>query len=212
MRVRIYYQKNAVLRYTGNLDMQRSWERTLRRAHLPVAYSQGFHPQPRIHQAAALPLGFTSREEVVDVWFDQHLPLKEVEGALRAAAPPGVGVIRLEEVDPAESSLQSRVIAAEYSVSFIAPPDVEFLQPQIDSLLEAETCIRTRRDKTYDLRPLIEELRIVQSSTTDQAVVEMRLAARESATGRPDEVLDALGIEPASALIERLRLIFQTLE
>jgi hypothetical protein len=56
-RIRIQYAKTEPLRYTGNLDMHRIWERTLRRARLTIAYSQGFHPQPRLNQACPLPLG-----------------------------------------------------------------------------------------------------------------------------------------------------------
>ena len=129
MRIRIDYAKSDLLRYTGNLDMQRSWERTLRRAHLPVAYSQGFHPQPRINQAAALPLGFTSRQEIVDVWFDQALPVEEVDAALRKAAPPGVEITSVVEVDGHEPSIQTRVLAAEYTVIFAGP--VEFADLQL---------------------------------------------------------------------------------
>ena len=67
LRVRITYTKSGGLRYTGNLDMHKIWERTMRRARLPLAYSQGFHPQPRINQASPLPLGMVSQVEMVDV-------------------------------------------------------------------------------------------------------------------------------------------------
>ncbi len=67
MRLRIDYAKTTAMRYTSNLDVHKSWERTLRRARLPLAYSQGFHPQPRIHQASPLPLGLISQAEVIDV-------------------------------------------------------------------------------------------------------------------------------------------------
>ena len=58
-RIRLTYSKGGELKYTGNLDMMKVWERTFRRARLRIAYSQGFNPQPKIHQALPLPLGFT---------------------------------------------------------------------------------------------------------------------------------------------------------
>ncbi|MDP3186130.1 MAG: TIGR03936 family radical SAM-associated protein, partial [Anaerolineales bacterium] len=64
--MRITFSKTGALRYTGHLDLQRIWERTARRAGLPLVYSQGFHPQPKIQIAAALPLGFSGRAELVD--------------------------------------------------------------------------------------------------------------------------------------------------
>ena len=64
MRIRITFVKQGALRYTGHLDLHKLWERAARRAELPLAYSQGFHPQPKMNMAAALPLGFSSRCEV----------------------------------------------------------------------------------------------------------------------------------------------------
>ncbi len=61
MRARITFSKQGALRYTGHLDLHRLWERAMRRADLPLSYSQGFHPQPKISLASALPLGFASR-------------------------------------------------------------------------------------------------------------------------------------------------------
>ena len=85
--------------------------------------------------------------------------------------------------------------------------------------MEAESIIRERRGKTYDLRPLIEELKISESggepSVQEQAPalqrIFMRLAAREGATGRPEEVLDLLDIAFEGTRIERTRLIFNEL-
>ena len=58
MRVRLTFTKQGALRYTGHLDLHKILERSIRRAKLPLAYSQGYHPQPKINLAAALPLGF----------------------------------------------------------------------------------------------------------------------------------------------------------
>ena len=68
MRLRIIFSKSGPLRYTGHLDLQTTWERTIRRAGLPLAYTHGFHPGPRIQIASALPLGFIGQAEIVDIW------------------------------------------------------------------------------------------------------------------------------------------------
>ena len=73
MRVRIIFSKQGALRYTGNLDLHKILERSIRRAKLPLAYSQGYHPQPKINLAAALPLGFSSRAEVMDMWLNEDV-------------------------------------------------------------------------------------------------------------------------------------------
>ena len=89
-RIRVTYARTAPLRYTGHLDMQIVWERCLRRARLPLMYSQGFHPQPRINQACPLPLGMTSQMEVTDFWLDPEVPLDEIRSMLATALPPGI--------------------------------------------------------------------------------------------------------------------------
>src|SRR5512136_271004 len=71
MRLRITFSKNGALRYAGHLDLQTTWERTVRRAGLPLAYTHGFHPGPKIQIASALPLGFIGRAEIVDIWLDE---------------------------------------------------------------------------------------------------------------------------------------------
>ena len=68
MRLRLTFTKTGSLKYTGHLNLHRTLERTFRRAGLPLAYSQGFNPQPRMNLAEALPLGITSECEVMDVW------------------------------------------------------------------------------------------------------------------------------------------------
>jgi len=73
MRARITFSKTGALRYIGHLDLQTLWERAARRAGLPLAYSHGFHPQAKINFASALPLGFSSRAEVMDIRLQSEL-------------------------------------------------------------------------------------------------------------------------------------------
>ncbi len=67
IKIRITYTKMGWLKYTSNLDVQKLWERAIRRARLPLAYSQGYHPKPKMNLAAPLPLGFTSSAELIDI-------------------------------------------------------------------------------------------------------------------------------------------------
>jgi hypothetical protein len=83
------------------------------------------------------------------------------------------------------------------------------MKRRIDSVLQSESIIRIRREKQYDLRPLIEALS--PASLPSGAGILMRLAAREGATGRPEEVLDVLGIAFEETRVERTRLIFRPL-
>ena len=204
MRIRITFAKVGALRYTGHLDLHRLWERAARRAELPLAYSQGFHPQPKLTIAAALPLGFSSRCEVLDMRLEHEISLEGLREKLQETLPTGIQVANVESVDEKLPALQTLVASAEYQVSLTEPVDSSELKRRVDSVLESGSLIRERRGKTYDLRPLIEML----SLETDGRIF-MKLAAREGATGRPEEVLDVLGIAFESTRIERTQLIFK---
>lgn len=206
-RVRIRYAKTEPLRYTGNLDLQRVWERALRRSRLPVAYSQGFHPQVRMHLASALPLGLTSRCELLDLWLESALPTQEIENILRQAVPPGIEILTLDEVPFKDPALQTQITAAEYEAILLEPIDTDELAERVRDLLNAETLPRERRGKTYDLRPLVEALEIRASTSAKRPLVWMRLSAREAATGRADEVLEVLGFSLTAARVVRTALI-----
>jgi radical SAM-linked protein len=201
MRVRLTFTKQGALRYTGHLDLHKIIERSIRRAKLPLAYSQGFHPQPKINLAAALPLGFSSRAEVMDIWLNEDV--QDVPAALQDHVPPGLTMLDAKQVDNREPSLQSQVIAAEYQVEITEAGSTSSLTEKIASILESESIPRIRRKKGYDLRPLIEEL----TCTSDNSLF-MRLTAREGATGRPEELLDVMGIPLEDTRIERIRLLF----
>ena len=203
MRIRITFTKQGALRYTGHLDLHRVWERAARRAELPLAYSQGFHPQPKMNMAAALPLGFSSRCEVLDMRLEHDVPLDELPTRINATLPPGLQVINIEQVDEKAPALQTQVASAEYQVTLTEPIDPSELQRRIDSLTESTSIPRERRGKMYDLRPLIEAINL-----RPDGKIFMRLAAREGATGRPEEVLDVLGIAFEGTRIERTCLIF----
>ncbi len=207
MRAQITFSKMGALRYIGHLDLQTLWERAARRAGLPLAYSHGFHPQAKINFASALPLGFSSRAEVLDMRLQSDVELGELPRRLEAALPPGIRILDVERVDEAAPPLQTRVRSAEYEVSLLEQADVAALESAMRRLMETTSIPRTRREKQYDLRPLIEELKLERQG--GELKISMLLAAREAATGRPEEVLDELGISAGNARIERSRLIFQ---
>jgi radical SAM-linked protein len=207
MRVRITFSKLGALRYTGHLDLHRLWERAMRRADLPLSYSQGFHPQPKISLASALPLGFSSRGEMLDVRFNEEIPTDEIASRLKDNLPPDIQITQVKIVDEREPALQTQVLSAAYHVQLTEPVNGSELKQKAEALMASESLPRERRGKFYDLRPLIETLVVILESD-EKISLQMKLAAREGATGRPEEVLNALGIEPEYTRVERTELIF----
>ena len=215
MRIRLTFSKQGALRYTGHLDLHNLWERAARRAAIPLAYSQGFHPQPKIQLASALPLGFSSRTEMMDIWLKEDCEIAKLRDDLQSMLPSGIQILSIEQVDDRAPALQTQVVSAEYEVTIPA----EFasgLDGKVAALLQADSLPRERRGKQYDLRPLIEELTLTPSPLPERergaegdVRVFLRLTSRAGATGRPEEVLDHLGIPAEATRIERTRLIFQ---
>lgn len=206
-RIRITYSRGEEFLYIGNLDMHKVWERTLRRAEIKLAYSQGFHPQPRIHQACPLPLGFTSSNEIIDFWLDSEEPLTQVREKIEKVIQPGITIIRCETITLNAAPLQTLVTAAKYSVVFDEPIDFSALKQRLATLLTRPSCMRERRGKPYDLLPLIQDIQIIDSPLP---TMEMTLTSLPGATGRPEEVLDELSIQVNTVSINRSELIFES--
>ena len=206
MRIRINFSKSESMRYIGHLDLFRSWERTLRRSALPLAYSLGFHPQPRMNLACALPLGFTSVCEIIDVWLENEMPLTRVREAIEAVLPPGLAIHGIDIVDDKAPALQTQVLSAIYEIRLL--DEIPDLDDRIRKIISAEHLSRQRHEKPYDLRPLVEELVSIPKDEYGFAGFRVQLAAREAATGRPEELLDEMGIEFKDTHVERVKLIF----
>jgi radical SAM-linked protein len=202
-RYRLTFGKGRELRFTGHLDLHHAWERTFRRAMLSLAYSEGFSPRPKINIGAALPLGCTSEADLVDVELDQEMETVQLIEALGAAAPPGLTISEIAKVPDGSPKLQKLIESSEYLIP-IPSEDTKALEPLIEAMLSSEKLPRVRRGKEYDLRPLIEELSLAEPSE-----LRLRLAARSGATGRPDEVLRALELDPAPLVPHRVRLILK---
>ena len=207
-RLRLTFSKIGPTRFIGHLDLARTMERVLNRAKIPVTYTQGFNRRPRMQMASALPLGFTSDCEMIDILLDERVEPETVKAQLMAKMAPGIVLHTVEEVPIAAPALQISTVTAVYTVTPLDPLDTTALQQAIDELLASESHMRTRargkRRKPYDLRPLIEELRLI---ATDTPTLHMRLSLREGKTGRPDEVLYALGLDPADTRIHRTQII-----
>jgi radical SAM-linked protein len=208
MRIRVEFSKTEAMRFTSHLDLYRAWERLLRRAEFEMVFSQGYNPRPKIQLAAPLALGITSRAEIIDFWLSSGPDeIESIKARLIKAQPPGIDVQQAEFVDPKSPPLQKKVAAAEYLIDLL--DDVPNLESRISLLLDADTIMREKRGKFYDLRPLIQELSTFQSGPHSSNQIFTRLNSQDSGTGRPEEVLLALDIQPQDTLIERISLIFK---
>ena len=208
MRLRITFQKNAEIIFTSALDLQKIWERSLRRANLKVKYSEGFHPQPKIQLAVPLPVGFQGSNELIDIWFNEDIINNDVLERLQKTLPTGIDLISIEEIPDHQKALNGLSESAEYTVTLL-DNDVNFevLQGSLNALMDKAIIERERNNKRYDLRPLILGLKLLNSDKSNFQI-QMHLLTRSGASGRPDEVIRELGIDPALCKFDRTLIHF----
>jgi radical SAM-linked protein len=209
-RMRVTFATDDTVKYVGHLDMARAWERAIRRARLPLAYTQGFNPQARLHFAAALPVGFTGQAELVDVFLDAALEPADFLARLAPALPAGIQLIRAEPVPREWPSLQAAVCAARYQVEVeTAEADAAFAERLTAFMARPEAWRERRRGKEvarYDLRPLVQSLTYTGPCELGQSFATVT-RAEAGATGRPDELLVELGYETALRRVTRVALV-----
>jgi radical SAM-linked protein len=206
-RIQITFGKFGALRYTGNLDVAKIWERVLRRARLPILYTQGFNTRPRIQLATALPLGITSECEILDVALREKLAtFDRLPQQLMAVAPAGLRVFAIEEVPPNSPALQALVRRATYRIRFVDGIRRNRLQRAIDDILRKERIVKVRirrngRKSSADIRPLIYDLHI--DAHNDFIA---HLGAGERGNLQPADLLTEMGLGDEYTTIHRFEL------
>jgi radical SAM-linked protein len=204
-RIRITFTRGDELKYITHLDLMRFWERALRRAEIPIAYSEGFSPHAQIAMAAPLAVGVTSDAELMDVFLERTMRPRALVDAVTPQLTAGVTIVRAEEVGLTLPSLQAEMRFAAYDVDVEAADAAE---SALARFLAADSVPwqHTRDDevRSYDIRPLVQTIDVVR---TDGGVrLRMTLRNDNNGSGRPEQVVAALGL-PAPARIHRTRLL-----
>lgn len=203
-RLRVTYRKTGPARYVAHLDLMRTWERAIRRARLPLTYSQGFTPHPKLQLAAPLPVGTAAEREYIDVWLDEELAASEVAERLGAQLPGGLGIVEVRQVDDRSPSLQADSMAARYEVRYtLGEVDLAAARDAIDQFMALETLPwveeRGERTRSFDLRPAVLDLALREEE--GQVVLAMRLSLRDGGSARPSSVASALGLAEVEPLL-----------
>jgi len=188
----------------------RLWQRALRRAGVPLAYSEGFNPHPRLSLAAPLPTGVTSEAELMDVLVSKWVSPHFFTSALSQQLPAGIEIRQVYPVSLTLPSLQSQVRFAEYRVE--VETEEKDIEAKITPLLSLKQLPwQHQRDtgpRSYDLRALIDDLWLI-SFQPPVGTIGMRLRCDSSGSGRPEQVTAALGFSQYPRSIHRTKLILE---
>jgi radical SAM-linked protein len=211
-RIRIRFSRGEELKFISHLDIMRLWQRALHRAGLPLAYTEGFSPHPRISLAAPLAVGVNSQAELMDVFCSRWVSPHSFTAALGRQLPPGIALVQLHMVAPTLPSLQSQVSQAEYEVEIETDKDQPGVKAALEHLLSLERLPwhheRDTGTRSYDLRALISDLWLIGWSQ-GHGTIGMRLRCDSSGSGRPEQVAAALGFSHPTS-IRRTKLILKT--
>ena len=193
-RIRARFRKGERVRHISHLDVLRYWERAIRRAGLPLLYSQGFTPHPKIAFAAPLPLGFTGEGEIMEVLLEERTPLDRFAADLRAQTTPDLEVGALAEVGLGLPALPTLVRWADYRAA-LGGLDATAAREAAAAFLAADRFPwrqerAGKKAREYDLRAGVAALAVEPGD--GGAVMRARLGATQEFTVRPEQVVAAL--------------------
>jgi radical SAM-linked protein len=203
-RLRIRYAKRGPLRFTSHRDFARAFERALQRAGVPIAYSQGFTPHPKVSYASAAPTGVASEAEYLEIGLRARVDPDELVAALDAALSPGLDVLAAVEAGP--GSLADRIEASRWRIELpgVDPAD---LRHAVEGFTAAGEVLVERLTKqgrrTFDARGPVVRIGVAEppSEVNDVPCAILDLVIRQvTPSVRPDDVLSGLrvvaGLEP----------------
>ncbi|HEY3489721.1 MAG TPA: TIGR03960 family B12-binding radical SAM protein [Candidatus Deferrimicrobiaceae bacterium] len=209
--VRIRFAKEGPARYISGLELQSIWARVLRRAGIPVAYSRGFHPQPRLSFSPALPVGTESTAEFVEAEFPQPVPIERITEALSSGLPEGISIIEASRVPPLGPFLSDFDLVCEYRIIPDAglPPYPGTDEPSVERARSAFHAAdvfplvleKEGKRSEVDLRKLVADFRMIGGELSITIV---------HGTGKGVRPLDAVsallgaGLSPANHSIRKV--------
>ena len=203
-KIRVRHTKLGKIRFTSHRDVARIWERALRKAALPVAYSEGFSPRPKLSFGLALSTGYESLAEYLDVELSERIDLGDLPDRLTEALPEGLEVTAVADIDRSTDSLQQAITSCTWQIG-VHDTDPQTVTGAVARALAAETIVVTRERKgkpvTDDLRPLVHHLDVT-GRDEHGSVLTADLGTQPRAL-RPAELLAAL--EPPLELRRVLR-------
>ena len=195
-KLRLRYTKRGRLRFTSHRDIARAFERALRRAQVPMAYSAGFSPHPKISWVGAAPTGVASEAEYVEISVVERVDLERLRLALDASLPDGIDVVDVVEA-PVGTSLPDRVVASHWGIRLpqVVPAQLE----QAVATFLAAGSIPVERlmkdgSRTLDARTAVVSMR-ASVTGSDPACATLDVVVRHVTPAvRPDDVLSGLRI------------------
>jgi radical SAM family uncharacterized protein/radical SAM-linked protein len=195
-RLRVWFGKQGNMALVGHLDLMRLFDRVLRRAGLPIAFSGGFHPSPRISVASALTLGATSSGEVVDFELTQAIAPELFRAQLQAELPADMPIYQVATIDLKTPAANQLMEAADYLITVTTEKTVidAVWQSWIGSIMDTEELwwektTKSGKKQTINLRSQLHELELVATDTNTVEIRYVGSCRHDGTVLRPEQVV-----------------------
>lgn len=186
VRYRMKFTKTGRLRFLSHLDLMALFQRAAARAGIPIAFSQGFNPHPKIAFGPALSVGIESVAEYLDMETSKYVELQEITKALNSTLPEGIRILESRVVSPKAPSLSGSIRRYAYEVT-VPERSLHDITELVSSFLSRETVIVVKDEKQKDIRPCIESISV---SAKDNSVgIEIVLVDQDQLKPRVQDVL-----------------------
>jgi radical SAM-linked protein len=194
MRALVRLEKTGAARYISHLDLQRSFHRAIRRAGLPIAYSQGFSPRMLVSYATALSLGLESRCEIMELRLTKEVSPDYIMNSLNLALPEGIRISGCRKAGEKSQSLSSLIMRAGYDAAVSSDcSDI------VQSFFALDSCFVEKRSKKgmqeVDIRPMVFDLSF-EKSAGEGGVIKMLLEHTPTSSLNPQLLLEAIKAPP----------------
>lgn len=193
MRVILQYTKSERLKFISHLDLMRAFHRALRRAELPVAYSQGFSPHPKLSFASALPVGMSSEGEYADAIFSQVIAVSSIVERLNTALPQGLEIIGAAETGNSLASLNSLIGRSLYEIT--TPLTHEDFLGTLQFFMDQPVILAVKQKKDeikyLNIRPFIHEITLANDSNSSKKI-RVLLDSGSKSNLKPQLLLESL--------------------
>ncbi len=195
-KLRLRYTKRGRLRFTSHRDIARAFERALRRASVPMAYSAGFSPHPKISWVGAAPTGVASEAEYVEISLVERVDLGRLRAALDESLPAGIDVVDVVEAPPG-TSLPDRVVASQWRVRLPQVP-LEELERAVEAFLATDSLVveRLMKDgkRSLDARAAVVSMTAAWDVAAAPCATLAMVVRHVTPAVRPEDVLSGLAI------------------
>lgn len=196
MLIRIQFRKTNEGRFLSHLDLIHTWERVIRRTSLPLAFSQGFNPHPKINFASAAAVGMSSDGEYMDMELTRDMTLEQVREDLEQAIPPAFAITDMKVVNGKAPSLMSIIQRAKYRLllEYVEPVSMDAVNAAIREFWNRDEIIiyrykkNSKDKKAVNIRPNVFEIAVEEGPDDKHLWLDLTVMSGNDGNVRPEEV------------------------